>query len=263
VNIAVCAKIAPDTATPKITAKADGSGIDPAGIKFVVSAYDLFAVTEGVVLTEEGKADKVHVFTVGGDDAVSPIRGGALALGAEDLTLIDDPALADADSLAIAKALGAAIGQADDVGMVLTGKQATDTDNVQVPAMLAELLGWPLVSMVVELSVEGDGFTATREVGGGVQEVVKGPLPAVITCDKGLVAPRYAKLPQIMKAKRKPVHKKTLGDLGLSAADVAPKAAYGAFGEPPPRPPGRMLDGELDQALDTLVDALRNEAKVL
>lgn len=262
-NIAVCAKVAPDTATPKITPSADGSGIDTTGIKFVVSPYDLFAVTEGVVLVEEKKADNVHLFTVGTDADVSPLRGGAIALGCTDLTLISDAALENADGLAVARALAAAIGQAPDIGLVLTGKQAVDYDNVQVPAMLAELLGFPLVSMVCALEIDGTNFTATRSVGGGVEEVVKGTLPAVISCDKGLVQPRYAKLPQIMKAKKVPVHTKSIGDLGLSAADVAPGATYSAYGEPPPRPAGRIIEGDLGPALDQLVDLLRNEAKVL
>lgn len=262
-NIAVCAKVAPDTATPKIKPSADGSGIDTAGIKFAVSAYDLFAVTEGIVLKEEGKANEVHVFTVGDKDAVSVMRGGALALGAADLTLVDDAALADADALAVAKVLAKAIEGADDIGLVLTGKQAIDGDNVQVPAMLAELLGWPVVSFVSGLEIDGTTFTATRNVGGGIEEVVTGSLPAVITCDKGLVQPRYAKLPDIMKAKRKPVHTKSLGDLGLSAADVAPKATWSAYGEPPPRPAGRVLEGDVASMVDQLVDLLQNEAKVL
>lgn len=262
-NIAVCAKVAPDTATPKITPKPDGSGIDATGIKFVVSPYDLFAVTEGIVLTEQGKAGAVHLFSVGGDDEVSALRGGAIALGAEDLTIVSDPAMATADALGQAKALAKAIQGGPDIGLVLSGKQSTDDDDIQVPAMIAEILGWPLVSVVDELTIDGNTFTATRNVGGGIQEVVKGSLPAVITCDKGLVEPRYAKLPDIMKAKRKPVHNKSLADLGLSAADVAPSVAVSGYGEPPPRPAGRMLSGELPQMLDTLVDALRNEAKVL
>lgn len=267
-NVAVCAKVAPATTTPKIKPSADGSGIDPAGLKTEVSPYDLFAATEGVVLVEQKKAEKVHLFTVTSpdlkaDDAVSALRGGAIALGCTDLTVIDDPALAKADSLGVARALAAAIKATPDVGLVLTGKQAIDYDNVQVPAMLAELLGWPLVSMVSALDVSGDGFTATRNVGSGVEEVVSGKLPAVITCDKGLVEPRYAKLPQIMAAKKAPVLTKKVADLGLSAADVAPAATYGAYSEPPPRPAGRILKGDLPAVLDELVGLLRNEAKVL
>lgn len=267
-NIAVCIKVAPPTTTPKIKPSADGSGIDTTGIKYEPGPYDLFAVTEGVVLIEQKKAAKVHLFTVAStdvktDEAVSALRGGAIALGCEDLTVIDDPALAKADALGVAKALAAAIKATPDVGLVLTGKQAIDYDNVAVPAMLAELLGYPLVSFVCALDINGDTFTATRSVGGGVEEVVTGKLPAVITCDKGMVQPRYAKLPQIMAAKKAPVHTKKVADLGLSADDVAPATAYAGYGEPPARPAGRILKGDLPAALDELVALLRNEAKVL
>lgn len=263
-NIAICAKVTPDTATPKITPSADKAGIDTTGIKWVVSPYDLLAVTKAIVLTEQKKAEKVVVFTVGsGEPVVTTLRGGALALGCSELVAIDDPAFARTDSLGIARGLAAAIKTSADIGLVLCGKQAVDDDAVQVPAMIAELLGWPLVSFVSKLEVEGNTFTATRNVGGGVEEIVTGSLPAVVTADKGIAEERYAKLPEIMKAKTKPVTAKKLGDLGLTADQVAPAAAVSAYGEPPPRPAGRILKGELPQVLDELVGLLRNEAKVL
>jgi electron transfer flavoprotein beta subunit len=264
VNIAVCAKVTPDTATPNIKASADKSGIDTTGIKWVVSPYDLLAVTKGITLVEQKKAEKVSVFTVGaGENVISTLRGGALALGCAELVAVDDPAFAKTDALGIARGLAAAIGSAGGFQLVLCGKQAVDDDSVQVPAMIAEVLGWPLVSFVSKLDVEGDTFVATRNVGGGVEEIVKGQLPAVITADKGIAEERYAKLPDIMKAKTKPVLAKKLGDLGLSADQVAPAAVASAYGEPPPRPAGRVLKGELPAVLDELVGLLRNEAKVL
>jgi len=260
VKIAVCATVMPDTTTPRIQPNADGSGIDTSGIKFAVSPYDVFAATLGVELKEKKVAESVHLFAVGEDGDVATLRSGALALGCEDLTLLTE--VADADALAKAKALAAAIGAADGIGLVLIGKQDNQGDAVLVPAMLAELLGWPVVSMVSSFETDGTTFTAVRNVGGGAQETVTGSLPAVITCDKGLVQPRYAKLPDIMKAKRKKVFKPSNADLGL--ADVSAKATRGAYGEPPPRPPGRMLDaGDLSSTLDQLVGALRDEAKVL
>ena len=129
--------------------------------------------------------------------------------------------------------------------------------------MLAELLGWPHVSFVSELSLDGTTFTATRDVGSGIQEVVTGSLPAVFTAERGLNNPRYAKLPAIMKAKKKPVDVKALGDLGLSADDVAPAVTTTAFSLPPERPAGRKLEGDVDSMVSQLVDLLRNEAKVL
>lgn len=263
-KIAVCAKVAPDTTTPRIQPAADGSGIDTQGIKFAVSPYDVFATTLGIELKEKGVASSVHLFTVGEEGDVAALRSGALALGCEDLTLIADPAAVATDALGAARALAAAITAAGDVGLVLTGKQAIDGDSVQVPGMLAELLGWPLVSMVSGFETDGTTFTAVRNVGGGVQETVQGQLPAIITCDKGLVQPRYAKLPDIMKAKRKKVHQPSLADLGLSADALAPQAVHTAYGEPPPRPAGRMIDeGDLSASLDALVTALRSEAKVI
>ncbi len=263
-NIAVCAKVTPDTATPKITPSADKSGIDTTGIKWVVSPYDLLAVTKSVTLVEQKKAEKVSVFTVGGGEhVVSTLRGGALALGCADLTVLDDAAFQNTDALGVARGLAAAIKASPDVGLVLCGKQAVDHDNVQVPAMVAELLGWPLVSFVSQFDVEGNGFVATRNVGGGVEEIVKGTLPVVVTADKGIAEERYAKLPDIMKSKTKPVATKKLGDVGLTADQVAPAAVASAYGEPPPRPAGRMLQGDLGAVLGELVGLLRNEAKVL
>jgi electron transfer flavoprotein beta subunit len=261
VNIAVCAKVTPDTAA-QIRTKSDGSGIETSGIKFVVSPYDLFAVEEGVQLVEQKKAGAVHLFSVGGKDVVSSLRGGGLALGAHDLTLIDDPAIGG-DPLVIARALAAAIQAGDDIGLVLCGKQAVDDDNVQVPAMVAEFLGWPQISMVSNLEVDGDSFKATRNVGGGVQEVVEGSFPVVITCDKGLNTPRYAKLPAIMKAKRKKVHSKKAADLGLSADDISATVEVTSYGPPPARPAGRILQGDLADQVRELVTALREEAKVI
>lgn len=261
-NIAVCAKVTPDTAT-QIRTKADGSGIDATGIKFVISPYDLFALEEAAKLAEAKQAGTVHLFTVGDAEAENALRGGGLSVGADDLTLINDPSVIGSDALAIARALAAAIKAGPDIQLVFCGKQAVDDDNVQVPAMIAELLGWPQVSVVSQFELSGDRFKATRNVGGGVQEVVEGTLPAVITCDKGLNTPRYAKLPAIMAAKRKKVNVVTAASLGLSAGDVAPAAVVSNYGPPAPRPAGRILKGDVGSQVKELVGLLRNEAKVL
>lgn len=260
-NVAVCVKVVPDTAA-RIQVQADGSGIETAGIKWVVSPYDEFAIEEAAQIVEAKAADKALLFTIGDKGtALSPLRKGGLAVGGDELYLIDDAAIHAADNLGKARAFVASIQGAGDVQLVLAGKQTTDDDDVQIPAMVAELLGWPLVTVVDEFWVEGTSFKATRNVGGGVREVVTGSLPVVVTCDKGLNTPRYAKLPQITKAKRKPVHEQSAGDLGL--ADLAPKATASAYGEPPPRPAGRKLDGDVDSQVAQLVTALRDEAKVL
>jgi electron transfer flavoprotein beta subunit len=260
VKIGVCLKVTPDTDT-RIKIKGDGEGIDPTGIKWIVSPYDMNAIEEGIQ-TKEKHGGEVIVFSVGDDSTITQLRGGGLALGAERAVLVNDPAVLASDSLGVAKALAAAL-KNEDIQLVFCGKQGADNDNVQVPAMLSECLGWPQVSFVTEFSTDGTTFQATREVGGGKAEVCTGNLPVVITCDRGLNTPRYAKLPAIMKAKRKKIAKPSLADLGLSADDVAPAVEFSAYGLPPARPAGRILEGEVDDQVKELVSLLRNEAKVV
>lgn len=257
-KIGVCAKVTPDTGAQ---IKVVGNGIDTAGIKWVVNPYDAYAIEEAVK-TVGSHGGSVHLFTVGDDSVVAPLRAGGLAVGGEDLTQINDAALSNADALGVAKALAASL-KAAGVEAVFAGKESVDGVSSQVPAMVAELLGWPLVSVITGFETDGSTFKATREIGGGVVEVVTGTLPAVFTADKGLNTPRYAKLPQIMKAKRKKIIKQDLAALGLSADDVAPKASESGFSEPAARPAGRVLSGSVQEQAKELVQLLRNEAKVI
>lgn len=258
-KVGVCIKSTPDADT-RIKIAADGNGIDPAGIKWVISDYEKAAIEQGAQLKEKLGGECVLYTTVGGE-AEKNLRDG-LAVGADRAVLVDDAAIKGADSLGVAKALAAAI-KADGLDLVLTGRQSTDLDNAQVPAMLAELLGWPHVSMVVEFSVEGTTFTAVRDVGGNAKERVTGALPVVVTAQDTLKTPRYAKLPEIMKAKAKKLEKKNLGALGLSAADVAATTTLTAYGFPPARPKGKVIAGDAATAAKELVRLLRDEAKVL
>lgn len=259
-KIGVCVKVVPDTDT-RIKIAGGGDGIDQNGIKWIVSPYDAFAVEEGVQTKEAGSGEVV-LFSAGPQDWQTQLRAGGLAVGGDRAVIIDDPAVAGTDGLGIARCLAKAI-QAEGIEVVFTGKQAIDDDNVQVPAMMAELLGWPHISFVSDLTLDGSSYTATRNVGGGVQEVVTGSLPAVFTAERGLNSPRYAKLPAIMKAKRKKIDVKTLADLGLSADDVAPAVQTSSYDLPPARPSGRKLEGDVDAMVSELVGLLRNEAKVL
>jgi len=258
VKIGICAKITPDTDTQ---VKIQGDGIDSNGVKYVISPYDAFAIEEAI-RTKEAHGGEVVSFTVGDASVLNQLRKGCLALGADRAVIVSDGAALATDSLGIARVLAGAI-KRDETDLVFCGKQAIDDDNVQVPAMVAEILDWALVSRVVEFSVDGDSFTATRSMDGGVQEVVTGKLPAVITTDRGLNTPRYAKLPAIMKAKKKPVNNLELGDVGLSADDIAPAVRTVSWGEPPPRPQGRLIEGDVDTAVAELVRLLREEAKVI
>lgn len=259
-KIGVCVKITPDT-DARIKPTGDGNAIDPTGIKWVVSPYDMFAVEEAIA-TKEKHGGEVISFTVGDDQAPATLRAGVLALGAERAVLVDDPAARNTDPLGVARILAKAI-EKEGAQLVFTGKVAIDDDNAQVPAMVAELLGWAQVSRVVEFSLDGDTFTATRALDGGVREVVRGKLPALITAERGLNTPRYAKLPAIMKAKRKPVDSLDLAALGLSADDVAPAVQVSAYAAPPERPKGRILEGDIDTQVKELVRLLREEAKVI
>lgn len=258
-KIGVCVKSTPDTDT-RIKIAGNGEGIDPTGIKWIISPYDSFALEQGA-LTKEKLGGECVLFSVGGGDAAKNLRDG-LAVGADRAVLIDDPALKSADSLGVARALAAAI-RAEGMEIVFTGKQAIDDDNVQVPAMVAELLGWPHVSMVIEFSIDGDTFTAVRSVGGGAREKVTGKLPVVITAERGLNTPRYAKLPDIMKAKTKKLDTKNLAAIGLTADAVAPAVTVSGYGLPPARSKGRMIQGDAATQVKELVRLLREEAKVI
>ncbi len=259
-KIGVCAKFTPDTDT-RIKLRPDNSGIDPTGIKWVVSPYDALAVEEALRLKEKHTGEVIS-FTVGGDDTAGLLKGTLLALGVGRAVLVNDPAAVGTDALGIARILAAAA-KAEGLDMLLFGKQAIDGDNGQVGSMVAEILGWVQVSRVSELTVEGTQFKAVRAVDGGLKELVAGSLPAVVTADMGLNTPRFPKLPDIVKAKTKTVEVKNLAALGLTAAEVAPAVQASNFGLPPARPKGRLLTGDADQMVGELVRLLREEAKVL
>ena len=259
-KIGICVKVTADT-DARLKPTPDGKGFEFTG-KIVAGPYDLFAVEEAI-RTKEAHGGEVVSFTVGGaDDTVAQLRASVLALGADKAVLVNDPSLAKGDSLVTARALAAAI-KREGCDLVFCGKQSIDDDNVQVPAMLAELLGWAQVSRVVEFSVSGSEFKATRAMDGGVREVVTGPLPAVITAERGLNTPRYAKLPAIMAAKKKEPERLDAAALGLSGDAVASKVTTGPFGMPPERPKSRMITGDADAQVAELVRLLRDEAKVL
>lgn len=257
-KLGVCVKITPDTDT---RIKIVGDGIDPTGIKWVVGPYDTLAVEEAIA-TAEKHGGEVISYTVGDESNVAVLRASVLALGAARSVVVDDPALRGTDALGVARALAGAV-RKDDLRALFCGKVAIDDDNVQVPAMVSELLGWPLVSRVTAFATDGSSFTATRALDGGVEEVVTGSLPAVFTAERGLNTPRYAKLPAIMAAKKKPADLVKLGDLGLTAQDVAPAVTVSAWGPPAERTRGRVLQGDPDVVVAELVRLLRDEAKVL
>jgi len=263
VIIGVCLKQVP-ASDSRIKIDGSGAGVDASDLKMEINPYDEFALEEALKLKDAKVAKKVIVLTVGGSDSEQRIRD-ALARGADDAVRLDDAAFAGSDSLGIARILAAAA-QKEGVGLILAGKQAIDDDNSQVPAMVAELLGWPQVTVVDKLELDGGSFKAWRQSGGGVRDVVTGSLPAVISADKGMNTPRYAKLRGIMMAKRKKIPVYDAAALGLDPASVGAagaKVTQVNWSEPPARPPGRILSGEVPSMVKELVTLLRDEAKVL
>ena len=257
-NTIVCLKQVPDTET---LIKIAGTTIATEGIKWVINPYDEFAVEEAIRQKEKMNAGAVTIVSLGPDRAIESIRT-ALAMGADNAIHINDGAYYDkADPFATAAVLAAAIkGLTYDA--VFLGKQAVDDDASQVPAMLGELLGIPVVTQVLKFEVAADKSKATvnREIEGG-HMVVEVPLPAVFSAQKGLNEPRYASLPGIMKAKKKPVDVKGAAGLGISI-DVKAKVAKTV--PPPARPPGKIICGEepAEKARE-LARLLREEAKVI
>jgi Electron transfer flavoprotein, beta subunit len=255
-KIAVLVKQVPDTET-KIKTKADGSGIEMEGVKFIVGPYDEFAIEEAIKTKEKNAGSEVTVVSLGPTRVVEAMRT-ALAMGCDKAIHIDDEGQ-NPDSYVIAKALAKVIADGG-FEIVFTGKQAIDLDNSQVTQQVAEFLGWPQVMILEKIEVGGGKAMATRRVSGGAKEVYEVPLPAIFGCEKGLNTPRYASLPGIMKAKSKPVETKKLSEL---KGDAQAKVVYSNYRMPPEKAPGKMLSGDAATQVKELVRLLREEAKVI
>lgn len=252
--------------TPDTEAKIDisGAAINTKDIKYIINPYDEFAIEEALKIREQKGSGEVIIASFSSSDTRELIIKG-LAMGADRGLLIDNAGLEDADSLTIAKILRAVIA-AEKPELVICGKQAIDDDNMHVPLMTAELLGWPHCNVVTKLAVEGQSLQAEREVEGGQVEVYKLVLPAIIGAHKSLNTPRYASLPGIMKAKKKPLDTKTVADFGLTSDSLKSgnKVKVTGYRRPAEKPQGKILKGqELGQMVKTVVQLLRDEAKVI
>ena len=234
----------------KVRVKTDQTGVDLANVKMSMNPFDEIAVEEAVRLKEAGKATEVVVVSMGPSAAQETIRT-ALAMGADRGILVasDD----ELQPLAVAKLLKAVV-EREQPGLVILGKQAIDDDSNQTGQMLAARLGWPQGTFASKVAVEGDGLTVTREIDGGL-ETVSVALPAVVTTDLRLNEPRYASLPNIMKAKKKPIDTLNPAELGV---DTAPRLVTLKVEEPAKRKAGIKVG-----SVTELVDKLRNEAKVI
>jgi electron transfer flavoprotein beta subunit len=258
-NSVVCISHVPDTES-RIKIAAGGKKIDEAGLKFIVSPYDEFAL-EAAVRLKEAKGGDVTVLTFGPDRAQQALRE-ALARGANKAMHVKGES-GDADSLGIAKVLAAAI-KTIPHDVVFLGKQGVGTDNGLVGPMLAELLGYPQVNVVTELEF-GDGkVTAHREIE-GAEEILEASVPVIITAQKGLNEPRYAKLQGIMAAKKVAIDVKSISDLGLDESDVLNKRVNVVSLElPAEKSGGRKIDGSDPKAAAAeIVKYIKDEAKAL
>lgn len=203
----------------KVRVKADGSGVDLSNLKMSMNPFDEIAVEQAIRLKEGGQAEEVVVVSIGVQQAQETLRT-ALAIGADRAILViaSDDVHTDIEPLAVAKILAKVVEQ-EQPGLVITGKQAIDNDMNATGQMLSALLGWSQATFASSVTIDGDSAIVTREVDGGLQ-TIKVDLPAIITTDLRLNEPRYASLPNIMKAKRKPMDQKTATDYGVDVSPV-------------------------------------------
>ena len=234
----------------KIRVKPDGSGVELANIKMSMNPFDEIAVEEAIRLKEAGKATEIVAVSIGPQQASETIRT-ALAMGADRGILVK--AEGAVEPLAVAKILKAII-DAEKPGLVILGKQAIDDDSNQTGQMLAALLGWAQGTFASKIAIDDDSVNVTREVDGGLQ-TVKLKAPVIVTTDLRLNEPRYASLPNIMKAKKKPIEDKTPEAYGV---DIKPRLQVLKTTEPPGRKSGVKVASVAD-----LVGKLKNEAGVL
>lgn len=245
-EIIVCVKRVPATDS-KVKIAADGRGIDPAGVEFVMNPYDEYAIEQAIQLREKAGAGTITVVSLGGADAQKELRQ-CLAMGADKAVLLDDGGKPN-DGCSTARIVAAWLKTVPHE-LVLCGRQAVDNDEGQFPSRLATLLGFACATEVVALTLDSRVFRAERDIEGG-REVVACPMPAVISCNKGLNEPRSPSLKGIMAAKKKPLDT-------VAAAAVEPALEFVSLTLPPEKPPGRIVG-----SVQELVAALRTEAKVI
>jgi electron transfer flavoprotein beta subunit len=234
----------------KIRVRPDGSGVELANIKMSMNPFDEIAVEEAIRQKEAGKATEIVAVSIGPAQASETIRT-ALAMGADRGILVKADGVIE--PLAVAKILKAIVAE-EQPGLVILGKQAIDDDSNQTGQMLAALLGWSQGTFASKLVIDGETVTVTREVDGGLQ-TVKLKAPAIVTTDLRLNEPRYASLPNIMKAKKKPIAEKSPADYGV---DIAPRLKVVTTVDPPGRKSGVKVGSVAE-----LVSKLKNEAGVL
>jgi electron transfer flavoprotein beta subunit len=258
-KIVVAIKQVPDTAT-QVKVAGDGKSIETAGVTWIVSPYDEFAMEEALRIKEKRGQGEVIAVSLGPDRVKEALRS-CLAMGCDRAVHLNDPAWAGADTLTTARALAAVIKQ-EAPGLALFGRQAIDDDMGAVPVQVAEILEWPCAYWVMEETIDAGGTSvrAARQVEGGL-EIFDLPLPAVLSAQKGLNEPRYPTLKGIMGAKKKEIKDVKATELGVTAEP--PQLSVVGLEALPPRPPGRIVEGDVQTAVKELVRSLREDAKAI
>jgi electron transfer flavoprotein beta subunit len=257
-KIFVCLKQVPDTET-KIKLLPDQTGLDPAGIKWVLNPYDEFAVEEAVRFKEKNPAAQVWAITLGPKTRTIESLRTALAMGADEAIVVNAPENTDAS--VTAQALAKIISSEGGAHLIFTGKLSIDNNQASVPQMIAEFLNIPHTSVVSKAEYSAENITVERDVEGGAKEIAQMMTPALIAANKGLNLPRYASLPGIMKAKKKIIKEVELASLGIS--DAEQKVKYINYALPPEKAPVKLLSGDTQSQVQQLIGLLRDESKVL
>lgn len=263
-KVLVIVRQVPDSTT-NIKIRPDRQDIDRAGVKMVVNPFDEFAIEQAVQLREKRPDVTGVTALIVGPAAAGEALRTALAVGCDDGLHLQDPAFDALDELQAAALITAAV-KSDGYDLILMGKQEIDLDSGQLGPALAEFLDLPHVGACTKLELAADGktITANRRIE-GAEEIISVPLPAVVTCEKGLPEMRYPSLPNLMKAKKKPVKVVTMADVA-GFADIASNiggAKMSKIAPPPQRPPGKVLKGDASETVPQLVKLLREEAKVI
>ncbi|MBN1254983.1 MAG: electron transfer flavoprotein subunit beta/FixA family protein [Deltaproteobacteria bacterium] len=262
-NILVLVKQVPDSEA-LVQVKGEGSGVEVED-RYTLNFFDSLAVEEALQIKEQTGAGTVTVLSLGGQKAIEALRT-AIAMGAAEAVLLEDPAFENGDEYATAKALAAAA-KGMEWDMILCGKEAFDDSSGIVGPLLAEFLGIPLVTTVVKLDFisEEQAVVVEREIEGG-KEVIKAPLPVLLSAQKGLNEPRVASVMGVMKAMQTEIKKLDLAAVGLSQSEVGKagsKEEILRYHRPPERPPVTMIQGEATEVVRQVVALLKDEAKIL
>ena len=256
-NISVCVKQVPDTET-KIKLTPDSQGVDLTGAKFIVSPYDEFAIEEALRLRDKNPGSTVTIYSAGPARATEAIRT-ALAMGANNGIHVE--LSENSDNHMAAQAIAAAMKKEAPADYVFTGKEAIDDGAAQTSQMIAEHLSIPCITVVLGAEYSAQSVKCRREIEGGAIEVIEAQTPVLIAAQKGLNEPRYASLPNIMKAKKKEI--KVVKGVDLGVTDSSLKIKLKNFEIPPARQSVKKLTGDVSTQAQELVQLLRNEAKVI